>query len=117
MANFNSPVFRGRARIVFRKFTPLSPQSYRLENCQTATGLWRSLMAPHSRFLMFVALFTWAAYGQVDRANLNGTVTDTTGAVVPKARVQVLSPDSGFRRDVETGPSGAYNVTGLPIGT
>ena len=26
-------------------------------------------------------------YGQIDRANLNGTVTDSTRAVVPDARV------------------------------
>src|SRR5437763_12643876 len=74
-------------------------------------------MAQQGRFLVFAALFTGAVYGQVDGANLNGTVTDSSGAIVPKAHVQVLSPDSGFRREADTGPSGAYNITGLPIGT
>src|SRR5438105_5134186 len=57
-----------------------------------------------------------AAYGQVDRANLNGTVTDSARAVVPDARVEVVSPDTGFKRSVETGPGGVYSVVGLPIG-
>src|SRR5205809_2295857 len=57
------------------------------------------------------------AYGQVDRANLNGTVTDSARAVVPDARVEVVSRDTGFKRVVQTGPGGVYSIVGLPIGT
>ena len=57
------------------------------------------------------------AYGQVDRANLNGTVTDSARAVVPDARVEVVSRDTGLKRIVQTGPGGVYSIVGLPIGT
>src|SRR5438093_9958586 len=56
-------------------------------------------------------------YGQVDRANLNGTVTDSSRAVVANARVEILSRETGLKRAVETGPTGVYSITGLPIGT
>ena len=56
-------------------------------------------------------------YGQVDRANINGTVTDSTRAIVPDARVEVVSRDTGLKRVVETGPSGVFSIAGLPIGT
>jgi hypothetical protein len=56
-------------------------------------------------------------YAQVDRANLNGTVTDSSGAFVAGAHVELVSPDIGLKRVVETGPDGIYSLTGLPIGT
>src|SRR6266581_3788593 len=56
-------------------------------------------------------------YGQIDRANLNGTVTDSTRAVVPDARVEVVSRETGLKRMVGTGPGGVYSIAGLPIGT
>lgn len=47
---------------------------------------WRYRIAPFSRFAIPAFVFTCIVYGQIDRANLNGTVTDTSGAVIPKAR-------------------------------
>jgi hypothetical protein len=54
---------------------------------------------------------------QVDRATLNGTVSDATGAVIPGAKVEAVAPATGLRRTTTTGPFGAYNLPGLPIGT
>src|SRR5256885_638230 len=66
----------------------------------------------------FLALsFPVVAYGQVDRANLNGSVTDSARAVVPDARVEVVSRETGLKRAVQTGPGGVYSIVGLPIGT
>jgi len=53
---------------------------------------------------------------QVDRATLVGAVTDPTGAVVPNAKVEVVLPDTGLRRQVETNAAGAYTMPSLPIG-
>ena len=53
---------------------------------------------------------------QVDRATLAGTVTDSSGAVIPAARVEVQSQETGLRREAETGPNGVYTVSQLPIG-
>lgn len=65
----------------------------------------------------FVALSTCLVYGQATQANLNGTVTDSSGASVPRAQVEVVSPNTGFKRQVETVDAGVYSISGLPIGT
>jgi hypothetical protein len=54
---------------------------------------------------------------QIRGASLNGTVTDPSGASVPNAKVDLLSPSTGSSRQVVTGSSGVYSVTLLPIGT
>src|SRR2546421_10321374 len=54
---------------------------------------------------------------QVDRATLNGTVTDASGAVIPGARVALVAPATGLGRETTAGSTGGYNLTGLPIGT
>ena len=74
-------------------------------------------MVSPSRFLILTTLSAGLVYGQIDRANLNGTVTDPSKSIIPGARVELLSPDTGLRRQVQTGPAGAYNITGVPIGT
>src|SRR5712692_7151233 len=71
-------------------------------------------------FFAVAVLVGWGVLpgvAQFDRANLNGTVTDASGASVPDARVEVVSPDTGFKRQVETGDGGVYSITGLPVGT
>ncbi len=60
--------------------------------------------------------FASLAFAQV-AAQLNGTVTDTSGAVVPGATVTVTSVGQGFTRTVASNKSGNYLVAGLPAGT
>ena len=43
-----------------------------------------------------------------DRAALNGTVTDPTGATVPGAQVQLRSPSTGLHRETVTPANGIY---------
>ena len=50
-------------------------------------------------------------------ASLSGTVTDSTGAVVPKATVKLVSPDAGITRTFQTGASGEYSFALLPPAT
>ena len=70
------------------------------------------------RVLLWALLMGGSAQlsAQVDRASLVGTVTDSSGAVIPAARVEVLSQETGLRREAETGPNGVYTVSQLPIG-
>jgi len=51
-----------------------------------------------------------------DTATIVGTVTDSTGAVVPGAKVTVANPDRGFTREVASDSAGAYNAARIPIG-
>ncbi|HEV2173291.1 MAG TPA: carboxypeptidase-like regulatory domain-containing protein, partial [Nitrospira sp.] len=54
---------------------------------------------------------------QINRASLNGTVTDPSGARVPNSTVTIVEPDTGFRRQTTTGSSGVYSISSLPTGT
>lgn len=69
-----------------------------------------------SRRLLLILFCASPLAAQVDRATLNGTVTDTTGALIQAAKVEVASPSTGLRREAITGATGVYQVAGLPIG-
>jgi len=47
--------------------------------------------------------------------SINGTVTDTTGAVIPGATVTVLGPVSGFNQTMQTDANGQYRIGNLPF--
>src|SRR5579871_2129702 len=53
---------------------------------------------------------------QVDEGAITGTVTDTTGAVVPGATVTLLNVDQGITLDTKTTGSGAYTFSPVRIG-
>jgi hypothetical protein len=55
-------------------------------------------------------------FAQVDRAGLSGTVTDSTGAIIAGVRIQVVSQETGLRREVQTSDVGYYSVAQLPVG-
>ncbi|MGB7284717.1 MAG: TonB-dependent receptor [Candidatus Acidiferrum sp.] len=54
------------------------------------------------------------AQGTGTSGEIRGTVTDPTGATVPKATVTVEDSDKGIRRIAVTESDGEYRVTGLP---
>ena len=56
------------------------------------------------------------ALAQVDRATVTGTLHDPTGAVIPDAKVTVAYPDTGLERSTRSNSSGAYLISGLPLG-
>lgn len=55
-----------------------------------------------------------SAQGDPTTASLSGTVTDSTGAVVPKATVTLSSSERGIERKVDTDGSGHYQFQILP---
>jgi hypothetical protein len=54
------------------------------------------------------------AQGVGASGTINGTVTDPTGAVVPKALVVAVEADRGVQRSTETDANGFYRLTSLP---
>src|ERR1051326_7281512 len=52
-----------------------------------------------------------------DRAAIDGTVTDASGAVVPDASVELASSATGLRRATISSLKGLYEFTPLPVGT
>ncbi len=60
----------------------------------------------------------WVSPGlaQVDTATLNGTVTDSSGGVIAKAKVRAVSISTGEPRDAVTNRDGIYTIPKLPAG-
>ncbi len=75
-----------------------------------------SLLLVAGLVLVFLSLAANLS-AQINRANLNGTVMDPSGARIPNATVTVVAPDTGFKRQVTTGSSGIYSVSSVPTGT
>ena len=51
-----------------------------------------------------------------DLANIVGTVTDQSGAVVPDTSITVSNPDRGFTRKLVSDAAGEYTAARVPIG-
>src|SRR5258708_12759676 len=76
----------------------------------------------HKLLPIAVAILLAVAPGAFPQAaaingQIEGTVTDATGAVVPGATVGIANTDTGFKREVRTDDSGFFRFTVLPLGT
>src|SRR5689334_18731868 len=62
------------------------------------------------------SLWVTPARAQGAGATLSGTVTDRSGAVIPKAEISAKNTATGVVRSSETNSAGFYTVPGLPPG-
>jgi hypothetical protein len=79
-----------------------------------------SSLFPLSAFAVSAALLvcsTPRCFAQVDRAGLNGTVTDPSGRVLPQTRVLAVQNATGLRRTATSSDAGTYDIPELPVGT
>jgi Carboxypeptidase regulatory-like domain len=56
------------------------------------------------------------AFAQVDRAELEGTVSDPSGSVVVGATVKIVATDTGLTTEQPTNSKGYYRFPGLAVG-
>jgi len=76
----------------------------------------------HMRFtLMALALFlvslgATSLFAQTDTGNIAGTVTDTTGAVIPGANVLATSTDNGLKLSAVSDATGGFTILAVPRG-
>src|SRR5262245_14652694 len=68
------------------------------------------------RLTLLSFLLACALFAQVDRGNIQGTITDPSGSVVAGAAVRIISPATNLAQSTVTGPSGTYAFFNLPIG-
>jgi hypothetical protein len=61
--------------------------------------------------------WTGQAYAQVSGATLTGTVTDSSGAVIPNAQVAITDVATSVTRTVSSGGAGLYTAPNLLPGT
>ncbi len=79
-------------------------------------GWGRELCAIAFACLSLVLFSSQIAFGQVDSGSINGTVTDSTGAVVPGAQVTLVNTDQGITLQTHSGASGGYTFSPVRIG-
>jgi Carboxypeptidase regulatory-like domain len=65
---------------------------------------------------MLLVCFASQGLAQVDRAGLNGTVTDSSGRVLPQAHVTAVHNATGLRREATSSSTGTYDIPELPVG-
>src|SRR5262245_1769907 len=63
-------------------------------------------------FSILTATTVWAQ----STAQINGTVKDQSGAVLPGVEVTVTQTDTGVKRTTVTNETGSYVLSNLPIG-
>ena len=67
-------------------------------------------------FVFGMTLFLCASPGWAQNsAPISGTVLDPTGAVVPKATVEIHNPVSGYDRSTTTDNSGNFSFANVPF--
>ena len=76
---------------------------------------WRGFVC-----ILFVCIIglvgTRSLLAQYDSAQINGTVRDQSGAVIPNATVQIQNRDTGLVRQTVTNSTGIYVLSHIPPG-
>jgi Carboxypeptidase regulatory-like domain/TonB dependent receptor len=67
--------------------------------------------------LIFLLFHLGVSQAQVDRADLNGTVTDAAGQPIPGVNVVAVQESTGLKRSAISSAEGAYDIPQLPVGT
>lgn len=72
----------------------------------------------HIQFAILALLFAFplAAAAQVTTATIVGSISDSSGAILPGAQVTARNVDTGLTRTVISGEDGAYRFEFLPVG-
>ena len=77
---------------------------------------YRAVLWAFTMILTFLLLAPPLSRAQ-GTADVQGTVTDPSGAVVPDAKVTAKNTGTGIERTVQTGRNGEYAFTSLQLGT
>ena len=65
---------------------------------------------------VFAAVSSLGAHAQSDNGSIVGTVTDTTGAVIPNATVTVTNVDTGLKLNGKSNDAGEFQIFAVPRG-
>src|ERR1700740_404109 len=66
--------------------------------------------------LGLACLLSSSSLAQQTLGSINGTVTDSSGAVVQNATVKIHNPATGLERETKTKSDGSFSIADLPIG-
>ena len=68
------------------------------------------------RYFFLAAFSVCAVLAQVDAGGISGVVSDSSGAVIPGVRVQIVQENTNVRMDLATNASGFYSAPALRPG-
>src|SRR5882724_4516912 len=74
------------------------------------------ITVPLCMFLSVAFIVPGMMWGQVSTASMNGAVHDSTGAVVPGAKMTVMQTEKQLRRETTTDSDGTFVFPALPVG-
>ena len=92
-----------------------SPNTVTARSSVTERVAWR----PRTFWIAFFAILLVLAKGACaqDNATITGTVTDTSGAVVPNAEISLTNPATGQIRKAVSNNVGSYRFANVGVGT
>jgi len=70
----------------------------------------------HFLLVLSIALTPKCAWPQSELATVFGTVSDQSGAVIPKAQITIVNQNTGLKLSTLTDMTGQYHLSGLPTG-
>src|SRR5260370_8336630 len=73
-------------------------------------------MRTKSSLLLLGVAYTTLCFGQLDRGTITGTVTDSSGGVVPAVRITIRNKATNARYESKTTGTGDYTAVNLPAG-
>ena len=75
------------------------------------------LMRVITPFVFMALMASPVAYGQSSTSSLTGTVTDTSGALIPGADIRAKNNDNGTVYTAVSSDKGAFQIPAVPVGT
>lgn len=67
--------------------------------------------------LLTLLLSSWSLYGQFASGAINGTVTDASGAVIPKAKIVLMNEATQAKRETVANNSGTFHFAAVQPGS
>src|SRR5437016_4032462 len=62
------------------------------------------------RIAIAFLLLSATLYGQGQYGSMNGAITDSTGAVIPAAKVTIVNTETGLTTTTTSGADGSYTI-------
>ena len=87
-----------------------------LKEIPSLSGSLSSMPKTMVRFLFSLVLCATALLSQTSTTQLSGTVTDSSGAIVPGAAVTAVNEATGIRYNQQTTDAGLYAFPSIPVG-
>ena len=94
----------------------MNPKEVRVERDKAGMKALVSTLKFLTMSLVLALSLTVPGWAQ-DQGTITGTVTDSTGAVVPNVKITVANPEKGVVRDTVSNGAGDYTVAKIPLGT